>query len=241
MAAELILGGGVAAEPARPPAGESTPVEQPQAGIFFREPRPVLVDVYETTDRQSNRARTYHRRSHQRVWIVDEHSTLGFVGFRSGVFNKRTAKIETSPAGTVSHVSATTSSTAHEVAAALSAAGGHVQASFEQATKVSDALTKLRARGADERLADLKRRKDELEADIAAKGLLATREQQEELARLKSEQDRVAALKQIGADTDALRLAEETRELRDELGRAKVELELLKTRADIGKLPSDGG
>ena len=82
---------------------------------------------------------------------------------------------------------------------ALKDVPAEVLSALQQANKIIDEQQTLSLQGLDRRLAMLKKEKEVLEAEIEAGGVLATRAQRSELARLKAEIDLLKARKELGA------------------------------------------
>jgi hypothetical protein len=192
-----------------------------ESGIWFRTARPVDLALYE---RELGSTGEFRLRSVTRTWVVDSESRLGFVRFDSGLFEKQVGALEFGDTGALSGLTSAGESAARQVSAALSAAPGQVKESVEQASAVVEGLTKLRATGAERRLADLKRRKETIDAEIAEKGALATRAQREELDRLDAQIDVVDAQKKLAPEPVAP--PSPNKELEDRLARATLGLQL---------------
>jgi hypothetical protein len=103
--------------------------------------------------------------------------------------------------------------------------------SVEQAGAVVEGLAKLCSAGAERRLAELKRRKDSIDAEIAEKGALATRAQREELDRLKAEIDIADARKKLAPEPE--KPAPPNKELEERIARATLELELRRAEVEM--------
>jgi hypothetical protein len=223
-------------DPLRPPAGDSLPDDLPLEGFYVRVPRPVVISAYETTDDRGASPRTFHRKSRRRLWVIDEHSDLDFIGSHAHLFDKHTATLSFGDSGSLTKVGIDETSQAKGVAGGLSAGVAQVKATLDDTVKVFDDLSKLRSGAASDRLTALKQEKEELEAKIAQKGLLATAADREKLAVLKEKADEASTLKQLTADAEVARQAQELSSLKDKLAKAKAQLELEKTEADLEKL-----
>jgi hypothetical protein len=226
----VVVTGG---DPHKATPGEEAIADDPQTGVYFREPRPITLAVYKTEDNVSTTPRTFRRQSRKKVWIVNEDSPVGFVRFNSGMFGKNSATIETDETGVVKKVGTTTTSSAAEIARAVSAAGSQAKETVDQVSAISESLGKLRQQGASAHLDDLNRQKATLEAEIAYKGVLVGAEEIQELAELKRAAERMATLKTLGADADAVRIADTSQTLRDTIEVAKLQIELEKLRAEL--------
>ncbi|MFL5911275.1 MAG: hypothetical protein ACJ768_11965 [Gaiellaceae bacterium] len=206
-------------------------------GIFYREPRQLRIAIYDTTEAPDQDPRNFALRTVKELWVLDSESEVRYVDFGSGFMNKDAVKVDFGDSGALSELSSTKTATAGQVAAALSAAPGQVQGSIDAVVKTAQSLGTLRSLGAQQRLDDLKRQQDTLEADIAVKGALASRDQQVELARIKAEADNVAQLKQLGADLTAIKSLADTRKLTDRTDAVSLQLQLAEA---LGHLSSNG-
>ena len=74
------------------------------------------------------------------AWIVDSRSEVGFVPFRSEVFEKHGAGAEFGDAGTLARVTNKQTGAAGAITAAVAGAGGQVVESLEQSGKIATAF-----------------------------------------------------------------------------------------------------
>ena len=200
-------------------------------GIWFRNARPVSLGIYEAVEplngtRFPNKFRLGRL---TRVWVIDADSRLGFLRFDSGFFSTGTGAVEFGDTGAISQLSSSQTAAAQEVSKALSGVGTQLQESVDQAAKITDAFEKARGRGVDRQLADLKRRKELLQADIELKGALATRDDRDELERLKLEVDLLETRKKLGQVPEPEDL---NKDLKAQIERAKLDLELQQIEYD---------
>jgi hypothetical protein len=220
------------ADPNRPAAGNAWNADEPLEGLYFRVPRRVVLSVYETTDDLSKKKRRYVRTSRQVVWLIDEHSRLDYIAFDSHLFGKHSAGVELNATGAVSKVTSNTTSAVGEAAKAISASFGQAQETLDQATKMSDSWSKLRSAASDDRLAALKRQKDELETTIATKGIAATEADVEKLATIKAQIDLATANKSLHDLTEPAP-PDELAQLKQRLEKAQTELALQQVQAQL--------
>jgi hypothetical protein len=202
-----------------------------ESGIWFRTVRRTNLALYE---RAPDSNTSFQLRSITPAWVVDSESRLGFLRFDSGLFDKQTGTLEFGDTGALSRLASSDDSAARHLATAFAAAPGQVKESVEQAGAVVEGVAKLRSAGAARRLADLKRRKELIDAEIAAKGALATRTQREELDRLKAEIDLVDARKKLAPEPQAP--PSPNKELEERLARATLELQLKQAEVEMGWL-----
>jgi hypothetical protein len=192
-----------------------------ESGIWFRTARPLSLAVYE---RRPGSNDEFRLDSVTPVWVVDSDSRLGFLRFDSGIFDKQVGAVEFGDGGALSGLTSGGESAGRHLSTALSSVPGQIKESVEQAATVVEGLTKLRAAAAERRLADLKRRKEIIDAEIAEKGALATRAQREELERLNAKIDLVEAEKKLAPDP--VTPPSPNQELEERLARTTLELEL---------------
>jgi hypothetical protein len=199
-----------------------------ESGIWFRTARPTNLAVYE---REPGGTGAFKLRSVTPAWVVDSDSRLGFLRFDSGIFDKQTGALGFGDTGALTSLSSTDESPAKQLSAALAAAPGQIQESIQQAVAVSEGLAKLRAAGAEKRLADIERRRKLLEAEIAEKGVLATRAQREKLEELKVRAEVAEAEKKLAPEPPPA--VSPNKELEAQLTRAKLELELRQAEVEM--------
>jgi len=199
-----------------------------ESGIWFRNARRTNLALYE---RELGSPDQFKLRSITPAWVVDSDSRLGFLRFDSGLFDKQTGTLEFGDTGALTRLASSDDSPARQLATALSAAPAQVKESVEQAGAVVEGLSKLRSAGADRRLADLKRRKDTVDAEIAEKGVLATRAQREELDRLKAEIDVTDARKKLVPEPE--KPPSPNKEIEERIARARLELELKQAEVEM--------
>lgn len=209
-------------------------------GLWFRTARPVQLAVYEATEPPDGNSppTNFTRTVLGWHWLVDKDSRMGFVRFDSGFFGKSKGKVGFGAAGTLTHLNLSEQAPAGRIAAALGGVGGQIKESLEQAEKISESLATARGRGADRRLADLKRQKELLQADIELKGALVTREDRGELERLGLEAKLLEARKDLVPEPEPA--ADRNKELKAELERTKLEVALMKLQVQEREL-SEGG
>ncbi len=199
-----------------------------ETGIWFRTARPTNLAIYE---RELASKGEFRLRSVTPSWVVDSKSQLGFLRFDSGIFDKQTGAIGFGDSGALTTLSSTDESPARQLSTAFAAAPGQIKEALEQAASVSESVAKLRARGAERRLADLERRRKLLEAEIAEKGVLATRQQREELERLRVQAEIADARKKLQPEPEPS--ASPYKDLEQQLARAKLELDLKKVEIGL--------
>ncbi len=207
-------------EPAEP-AEVELPEESEDDGIRYRVPCRTSLAVYE---RPLGETTEFKLRSVTPAWVLDRKSQLGFLNFDSWLFSKNTSKLEFGDTGAPSKVTVDRESAARQLSTALAAAPGQIKESVDQASAVTEGIAKLRAGGAERRLADLERRKKLVDAEIAEKGALATRAQREELERLNLQIEVADAQSKLAPEPAAQ--PSPNKELEDRIERAKLELEL---------------
>jgi hypothetical protein len=200
-------------------------------GIWYRIARPTSLAIY---DRQPGEDGPFTLRSVTPEWVIDDLSLLGYVGFNSGIFDKQTGTVDFDDTGALSKIGVSSESAAGQLSAALAAAPGQLKESFDQAVAVVDSYGKLRAAGAERQLADIDRRRKILEADIAEKGVLATKAQRAELEQLDVEVKLAEDRKKLAIEPPAP--PSPNKELEDQLARTKLELELKKAQIEIDSL-----
>jgi len=232
-----------------------------ESGIWFRTVRPTTLAVYErdlalTDDYEVTRvlvlddddgvvelqdddlealfARPFSLRKVMPAWVVDSDSRLGFLRFDSGIFDKQTGALGFGDTGALTKLSSTDESPARQLSAAFSAAPGQIKESVDQAVAVMDNFSKLRAAGAERELADIERRRKILEAEIAEKGVLATRSQREELETLKVREQIAQTQKNLQTPSASPNL-----ELEQQIARVKLELELKQIQVEMEWLKQD--
>ena len=212
------------------------------SGIWFRTARSVMLAVYERAlDAQGNieQLSTFRLARLVRLWVVDSGSTLGFLRYESGVFGKHVAGIRFGPRGGLTSISSASSAAVGAVAGAAGEAGAAIRQSVVQAAEISEKLGEIGTSDAEERLADLTRQRETLDADIAYKGALATSAQRRELERVKAEADLIEARGSLGPAIgfDADRAG---RELHQQVGLTRLEVELSDLRAQMESLRGKG-
>lgn len=178
-------------------ARDSKPEDLKQEpGIWFRMARSVTLAVYErAADSKGNleQSPTFRLARLVRLPVVDSISALGFLRYESGVFGKHAAGLRFGPGGGLTSISSASSAAVGALTGAAGEAGAAIRESVVQAAEVSERLDDIASSDAEERLADLKRRRETLDADIAYKGALATSAQRMELERVKAEADLIEA------------------------------------------------
>ena len=204
---------------------------QQDVGVWFRVARPTHLAIY---DRELGDDGPFTRRRVTPEWVVDSYSRLGYLGFESGVFDKQTDSVEFGDAGTLSKLGSSDESAGRQLSAALAAAPGQLKESFDQAVAVVDSYGKLRAAGAERQLADIDRRRKILEAEIAEKGVLATKAQRAELERLDVEVKLAEDRKKLVVEPPPA--PSPTKDLEEQVARAKLELELKQAEIEIDRL-----
>lgn len=112
------------------------------SGVRYRLPRRCELAVYEAPDEQivSGRSPKLQLRRLMPAWIVDAQSKVGFVPFRSEVFEKHGAAADFGDAGTLSHLTNKQTGAAGAVTTAVGAAGGQIVESLDQAAKIGAAF-----------------------------------------------------------------------------------------------------
>ncbi len=113
-----------------------------ESGVHYRLPRRCQVAVYEAPDQDTDAWENPPVQLRRLVpaWIVDSRSEVGFVPFRSEVFEKHGAGAEFGDAGTLARVTNKQTGAAGAITAAVSGAGGQVVESLEQAGKITTAF-----------------------------------------------------------------------------------------------------
>ena len=217
------------------PAAARAQDEWADDGIWFRATRPASLAIYE---RPLGSEADFKLRSVTPSPVIDSKSELSFLCFDSGLFEKRSGGVEFGDSGAVSHVTRASESAARQISAALSAAPGEIKESVEQANAVSEGIAKLRSSAAANRLADLKRQKETIDAEIAEKGALATRAQREKLDRLNADVALAEAEKKLAPAPTPPPAPNKARE--EKLARAELDLELRRVETEMAQLATAG-
>jgi hypothetical protein len=162
-------------------------------GIYFRRPRPIELSLWTV---EEDKLLRIQRRTHT---VVDQRSPLGFMEFGKTIWSELSASLTLHDSGALKKLSNSKASELAAATGALKDLPADVLASLEKANKIIDEQQTLSLQGMDRRLAELKKQKEILEAEIEANGVLATAAQRAELARLKAEIDLLKARKEIGS------------------------------------------
>jgi hypothetical protein len=213
-----------------------------QSGIWFRTARPVMLAVYEhvlDAQEDTEKPATFRLNRLARLWVVDSGSTLGFLRYESGVFGKHAAGLRFGPGGALTSISSASSAPVGAVVGAAGDAGAAIRQSVAQAAEISAGLGEFATGGAEDRLAELNRRRETLDADISYKGALATSAQRGELERVKAEADLIEARRSLGPAIgfDADRAG---RELNQQVGLTRLEVGLSDLRTQLESLRGKG-
>jgi hypothetical protein len=197
-----------------------------ESGIWFRMPRRMTLALY---DRALASSGSFTLRRLIPAWVVDARSRLNFLRVDSGFLGSEKGLLEFGASGSLVGLSKSSESTARRVAEAISAAPAQIKESVSAAAEVSDLVDKLRTAGASRRLADIKRRKEILEAEIAEKGVLATRAQREKLEELKVQ----AEVSEVEEKLAPAQPPSPNKELEAQIARAKLERDLKKLEVEL--------
>lgn len=119
--------------------------------VFYRRPRRVQLAIYEEEPSAAaavGAPSSYRLRRVTSAWVVDRHSPMVQLAFRSGLFAEHGATFAFGDAGTLTHVTNKSTSAVGTVAGLVSGAGAQIQESLEQAEKISGAFPGDPARAA---------------------------------------------------------------------------------------------
>ena len=189
-------------------------------GIVFRQARPVTLELHVEKDDAFTLAKR------DIVFVVDRHSRLGFVELGSTKWSKKSAKVEMGPGGELKTLSNASESAAAAAASALAQLPEEALARLKQANAIIDEGQQLALQGIDFRISTLEQRKKLIDAEIAHAGVLATREDVEEKARLKAEIERLEAVQTLTSVRAAGELGAETAQIRREIELLTLRVEL---------------
>jgi hypothetical protein len=159
-------------------------------GIFFRVPRPAVIALYEK-DGQVLRLESF-----ERYWLVDRFSRMGSIPLDGS--GDRTASITFTPTGRPETTAVAEQSLLGEALEALGKAPEQIAAGIGHAKTVVEDWGALSASRSERELRALERRKNQLEFDIARRGLEADAQHHETLQELKDRLERLKTEKDIG-------------------------------------------
>ena len=212
------------------------------AGIWFRVPRPAVIALYrDAADANpDDPQRELELHSVARHWVVDRACRIGSVPLQGGGAMK--SSVIFSPDGVAESISVDDEGKLQQLIDALKAAPEHVSTGLGHAKTTVETWSALWSARAQSELDALERRKNELEAEIATRGLEADAAAQVTLKELKDRLERLKVEKEIKSiqapanPTAEEREAEERRgvaeRLRTELAIARAERQLAGFRDD---------
>jgi hypothetical protein len=208
-------------------------------GMYFRVPRPAVIAIYQdAADRKTDDAsRELTLHSVDRYWVVDRDSRMGSVP----LVDEGKASVSFGSTGAVDSVALDIESRLEKVLEALKGAPAAISGGLTQAKGTVEAWNSLRAARADRELRVLEQRKQQLESEIANRGLEADAEQTETLQELKDRLERLKVEKDI-AGIQAPGQSDEEREAtarRDLAARLRTEVAIAKAEHELAGFHDD--
>ncbi len=215
-------------------------------GLFYRIVRPVELSMYQLDPDVGNGTQPVLR-ERQIVYVVDEHSPIGFLEFSGSHWSKRGTTARFSSSGTLQKLSSSQDSNASAVADTLATLPDEYLSALKLANDVTEQRQRLRSQDSRARLEDLKREKEIAENQLALGELLDTGAVSSEISRLEKEIALLEAQIKLGeterkndvaGDRNDLELQKQIQELRNaiqkgEIDRLKLERELDELRKEV--------
>jgi hypothetical protein len=207
------------------------------ARIYYRAPRQRVLEVY-TPEEDEDMAPMILRERSVVPLVASTDSTYA-IAFEQRRFADAGFKLGFGKQGNVTTLEQSSSAALAGATAAISNAVTGARQEFLNSLKAAqDAQTTaaaIRQSRANERLQELKNRKDLIDAEVALSGATASQELLAEKRRIDAELDLLKSQQALaGAQTDAARAAE-TIELRDQIERLKIQVELLRQQLELEK------
>jgi hypothetical protein len=198
--------------------------------ILVRIPRRVTLSLFKRGD--GGAPELVDSRPHL---VMDDACEVVAIQFRKSLWAKRSEAVEFSPNGALVGISTTRASAAAAISDAAQGMPGAVSAGLEQSRKIWDGVQSVRSAGIDQQLADLKRRIELKQSEIAEAGLLATEGSAAELARLQQQASILEQRKTIAGDAGLSEsVASQIAALRQQLDLLTVQQELNKATGALG-------